>query len=122
MIMVSNFATAPQEEVSQKQISSSPIFEAIVSFFKEENWQFFQDEDRPILRMNYQGKNGSWRCMAQAAELEAIAPQRQVLMPTYLDRVFGISKILYPLSVLGTCTESVTTLAAMNRDIANHKR
>lgn len=44
------------------------IFDAMLDFFTKDDWPFTQLEDRPILRMGFQGNNGSWVCFAQAKE------------------------------------------------------
>ena len=46
------------------------ILDAVISFFKEDDWTFTQVEDRPILRLGFQGDNGQWTCYAQAREEE----------------------------------------------------
>ena len=39
-------------------------FPAIVAHFRNHEWNFTQDEERPILRMGFSGDNGEWRCAA----------------------------------------------------------
>jgi hypothetical protein len=46
------------------------ILDAVINFFKEDDWSFTQVEDRPILRLGFQGDNGQWTCYAQAREEE----------------------------------------------------
>lgn len=41
------------------------ILDAASRFFKEDNWNFEGHPEKPILRMNFQGKNGRWTCFAQ---------------------------------------------------------
>lgn len=45
-----------------------PIFDTMVQFFTEDDWQFHQLEGKPILSMAFKGDNGSWMCYAQAKE------------------------------------------------------
>jgi len=45
-----------------------PIFEAMVRFFKEDDWNFTQLQNEPILSMGVSGKNGKWRCYAKSRE------------------------------------------------------
>lgn len=49
-------------------MSDTPLFEAMVDFFKSDDWPVIQLEDRPILSMNFDGKNARWTCFAQARE------------------------------------------------------
>lgn len=44
------------------------IFEAIVNFFKEDDWPFHQIEGEPILQIAFQGETGKWTCYAKARE------------------------------------------------------
>ena len=49
-------------------MSDTPLFDAMVDFFKTDDWPFIQLEDRPVLSMNFDGKNAKWTCFAQARE------------------------------------------------------
>ena len=49
-------------------MSDSPLFEAMVDFFKSDDWPYIQLEDRPVLSLNYNGKHANWTCYAQARE------------------------------------------------------
>lgn len=51
-------------------ISSGPIFDAMVDFFQEDEWDFDQVGRNPELLMGYEGDNGEWRCIAQARDDE----------------------------------------------------
>jgi hypothetical protein len=44
------------------------IFDTMLEFFKQENWNFTQSEDETALTMSVSGKNGKWRCYAKARE------------------------------------------------------
>lgn len=44
------------------------IFNAIVAFFEEDEWDFNWMDGMPVLRMGFSGKNGKWTCYAQARE------------------------------------------------------
>jgi len=44
------------------------IFDALVSFFEEDEWPFEQLEGEPLLRTGFSGKNGKWLCFARARE------------------------------------------------------
>jgi len=44
------------------------ILEAIISFFTEDEWPFFQVEGEPALRTGFEGDSGQWVCYAQARE------------------------------------------------------
>jgi hypothetical protein len=45
-----------------------PIFDAVVDFFTQDNWEFQQLEPEPILQIHYQGQSGAWNCYAQARD------------------------------------------------------
>ena len=49
-------------------MSDTPLFDAMVDFFKSDDWPCTQLEDRPVLSMNFDGKNAKWTCYAQARE------------------------------------------------------
>ena len=44
------------------------IFDAMVSFFDEDDWKYSVVEEDTILRLGFSGKNGNWQCYAQAKE------------------------------------------------------
>lgn len=44
------------------------VYDAMVRFFREDDWKFEQVEGKPILRMGFAGDNGKWTCMARAIE------------------------------------------------------
>lgn len=44
------------------------LFDTVRNFFTNEEWYFMQLDDRPILQMSFQGKNGKWSCYAQVNE------------------------------------------------------
>lgn len=60
------------ENQRESQITDQPtplgeqIFEAMVNFFKEDDWPFNQVEGTPVLHMAFQGENGQWSCIASA--------------------------------------------------------
>lgn len=37
-------------------------------FFQRDNWKFTKVDDRPVIRLPFQGKTASWACIAQADE------------------------------------------------------
>ena len=51
--------------------SGTPIMDALVGFFETDAWPYTPVEGRPVLSMNFQGKNGQWVCYAQAREEQA---------------------------------------------------
>ncbi|MBN1137975.1 MAG: YbjN domain-containing protein [Anaerolineae bacterium] len=74
------------------------IFEAAVSFFKEDDWSFTQLQDKPILKLGFQGERGQWSCYAQAREEQAqllfysvcpvkAAEDRRMALAEFLTRV-----------------------------------
>lgn len=46
------------------------VFQAMVNFFKEDDWNFFQLEGEDIITMIFSGNNGEWVCYAEAEEDE----------------------------------------------------
>lgn len=44
------------------------IFNTLVEFFEEDDWDFQWLEGMPVLSMGFSGKNGNWTCYAQARE------------------------------------------------------
>jgi hypothetical protein len=49
------------------------LFDAIVNFFKEDEWEFSQVEGESVLQMGFTGDKGNWMCYAQAQEDEETA-------------------------------------------------
>ncbi|MGQ4649280.1 YbjN domain-containing protein [Lyngbya aestuarii] len=45
-------------------------FEAMVNFFKEDDWPFSQIDGQPVLSMGFEGENGQWICYAKTREQE----------------------------------------------------
>ena len=45
-----------------------PIFQKVVEFFQDDGWPFEQLEAEEILRLEYEGENGKWRCFAHVIE------------------------------------------------------
>jgi hypothetical protein len=52
----------------RKQPTMPKILDTLTQFFKDDDWTFSPVEDAAILRMGFDGKNGSWTCYAQARE------------------------------------------------------
>jgi hypothetical protein len=44
------------------------IFNILVEFFEDDEWDFHWMEGAPILSMGFTGRNGKWMCYAQARE------------------------------------------------------
>jgi len=44
------------------------IFNKLTSFLREDDWNFSQLEDKPMIILNFSGDNGTWRCFGQARE------------------------------------------------------
>lgn len=74
------------------------LFEAMVNFFEEDDWDFHQIDNKPIITLSIAGENGSWRCLARVDEEEEYfafysicpvnAPEPQRLaMAEFLTRV-----------------------------------
>ena len=81
----------------------SQIFEAVINFFKENNWLFFQMEQEPALQMSFQGENGQWMCLVKVREEQEqlifysispvkVAENKRLVMAEFLSRAnFGLS-------------------------------
>jgi hypothetical protein len=48
----------------------STIFDAILSFFLEEDWQYTKIKGETLLHLIFQGRNSKWDCYAKAREKE----------------------------------------------------
>ncbi len=53
---------------SEPAAGHAPLFDAMTKFFSDDSWPYIVLEDRPILTMNFEGKNAKWSCFAQARE------------------------------------------------------
>lgn len=51
-------------------MSDQQIFNALVEFFEEDEWDFQWMEGASVLSMGFSGKNGKWQCFAQAREAQ----------------------------------------------------
>jgi hypothetical protein len=49
-------------------MSDSQIFDVVVKFFEEDNWNFNWLEGMSVLSVPFTGKSGRWMCYAQARE------------------------------------------------------
>ncbi|MDO8969247.1 MAG: YbjN domain-containing protein [Saprospiraceae bacterium] len=52
--------------MADKFHSSGPIFNDLVEFFTGDEWSPEQIEDQPVLKMDFEGDNGKWTCLAFA--------------------------------------------------------
>ncbi len=50
--------------------ASETILETLIDFFTQDDWSFVRLQEQPVLRMNFQGDNGQWNCIAQAREAQ----------------------------------------------------
>jgi hypothetical protein len=46
------------------------IFDTVVQFFEEDDWNFQEFEGKTILKMGFSGSNASWTCYAHAKDEE----------------------------------------------------
>jgi hypothetical protein len=44
------------------------LLDAMVGFFRADDWNFTEVEGKDVLRMGFSGDNGQWTCFAQARE------------------------------------------------------
>ena len=51
-------------------MTAKPIFEALRAFFAEDKWSYTPIEEQSLLRIDFQGENGQWVCLAQAREAQ----------------------------------------------------
>jgi hypothetical protein len=54
------------------EATEDQIFDLVFRFFTENHWDFVHIEDRPILRMKYQGKHGLLTCYAESREKQRL--------------------------------------------------
>ncbi len=47
------------------------MFDAVVSFFKQDEWTFREIPGQPALQMAYEGEHGRWTCYAHILEERA---------------------------------------------------
>ena len=52
--------------MAEKFKSSGPIFNDLAEFFIGDEWGPEQVEEQPVLRMDFEGDNGRWTCLAFA--------------------------------------------------------
>ncbi|MFN6471994.1 MAG: YbjN domain-containing protein [Nostoc sp. SerVER01] len=55
-------------EITEEVTSKKNIFETMVNFFKQEDWQFQKIPGETTLRLTFQGRNGRWDCLAKVRE------------------------------------------------------
>lgn len=51
-------------------MSDQQIFNALIEFFEEDEWDFQWMEGASVLSMGFSGRNGKWQCFAQAREAQ----------------------------------------------------
>ncbi|WP_322744331.1 YbjN domain-containing protein [Coleofasciculus sp. LEGE 07092] len=55
-------------DIAEEVTSAESLFETIINFFKEQDWQFQPIQGQQTLRLAFQGKNGKWDCYARVRE------------------------------------------------------
>ncbi|MGK7946788.1 MAG: YbjN domain-containing protein [Microcystaceae cyanobacterium] len=79
------------------EVEKQNIFDLIIEFFKEEEWQFQVIPKQKTLRLLFQGNNGQWDCYAIAKEKEqqfifysicplTIAEPQKIAIAEYITR------------------------------------
>ncbi len=48
--------------------NGQPIMDVVVRFFREDQWNFQQLDDKPVIRAGYRGERGTWVCFARVDE------------------------------------------------------
>lgn len=46
----------------------STILDTVIEFFEEDDWSFERVDDADYLRLGFEGKHGSWMCIARVIE------------------------------------------------------
>ena len=72
------------------------IYQTIINFFNQENWQFQESSDKQGLLLGFQGKNGEWTCYARVRE-----QQRQFLF-------YSVCSVNAPENKRATVAEFIT--------------
>jgi hypothetical protein len=54
--------------MTRSRKSFGPIYDAMVQFFKDDDWASVQIEGEPIQQLGFSGKNGNWTCYAHALD------------------------------------------------------
>ena len=78
-------------------MTNSQIFNTVVEFFEEDNWNFHWLEGMSVLSIPFTGKNGRWMCYAQAREEQQqfvyysvspvnVPPERQPAIAEFITR------------------------------------
>jgi hypothetical protein len=65
-----DWAKTAREELDPEGAGNQVIYKAMLNFFEADEWPLIEDEDEPILYMNFQGENGQWHCLAKVREAE----------------------------------------------------
>ncbi|MBD1848307.1 YbjN domain-containing protein [Cyanobacteria bacterium FACHB-63] len=59
----------PNQPISKtKAHSKGEIYQAMLNFFSEEDWEFTKLQGKPVLRLAFKGNHGEWNCFALANE------------------------------------------------------
>jgi hypothetical protein len=77
--------------------NGQPILDIVLRFFQEDQWNFQQIDDKPIIRAGFRGEHGTWVCFARADEENQrflfhstmglnIPPQYRTAVAEYLTR------------------------------------
>lgn len=56
------------EIAAEIDLEQQSIFDIVINFFKQEEWQFQMMPEKQTLRLIFQGNNGKWDCYAKARE------------------------------------------------------
>lgn len=51
-------------------MQAQDLFQSLVSFFVDDDWDFQELDDLPVLKMGFKGRNGQWTCFAQARQAQ----------------------------------------------------
>ncbi len=57
----------PEAPAMDGSLETDRILQAFIDFFTEDDWRFDRSEQKPILRLSFQGRSGhTWNCFAQS--------------------------------------------------------
>ncbi len=74
------------------------LMDVVIRFFREDQWNFQQIENKPVIRAGFRGERGTWVCFARVDEEHQrflfhsimglnISPQHRSAVAEYLTRV-----------------------------------
>ncbi len=59
-----------ETDLNRGVVTEAPLYEAMVSYFKADEWPFERVGDNTLVRIVYKGENGQWLCYANTDEVK----------------------------------------------------